>query len=107
MKEIVHYIGLEVHTETIVVAGPERADILAALARRSRRVRDGFVALPKVGSFLANLGLCDETPLGFSRTTPYAMGAPVPHAERVRGHRSAMSLPATFKQSPISRIPWK
>jgi hypothetical protein len=34
-------------------------------AQRSWKVRSVFVALPKVGSFLANLGLSDEILSGF------------------------------------------
>ena len=42
MKRIVHNIGLDVHEETIG-GGRKETDILAALARRSRKVREMFL----------------------------------------------------------------
>ena len=56
MKKIVHYSGKDVHKETVVGGGHEGTDILAALARRSRRVRVIYSSETQGGSFLATLG---------------------------------------------------
>ncbi len=59
MEKIVHYIGLDVHNETIGVpieSTARRTDILASLARRSRKVRDGLFVGTQGSSFLATLG---------------------------------------------------
>jgi hypothetical protein len=66
MKKIVHYIGLDVHKET-VGAGREGADILAALARRSRKVWDDLFVGDPGWLVPRDPGLSDETRFGVSK----------------------------------------
>ena len=55
MKKIVPDIGLDVYKESIG-CGRGRTDILAALARQSRKVRVIYLSETQGGSFLATLG---------------------------------------------------
>ena len=62
MKKIVHYIALDVHKETIAASiapwgeAVKETDILAALARRSRKAWMIYWSETQGGSFLATLG---------------------------------------------------